>query len=214
MICFGLCVFASKHPSEFGSGLGMRGGPGWWLGMRRACACAVRCLERVLVCPQGTHAWMADGWAQPRGGSGAHLRRLSVVRARRSAGVFLKLRSASLEVPAAPLERFEGDNEVLLPATRFAGSEPQRPDASWPSTPACRPATNVRPFRALQRHVLRAPCLALSDLSKSKNDFQCNSPNTNYVLQGTRPRVLQFVIKPHQTKFRRHRRRPRRARTP
>jgi hypothetical protein len=61
----------------------------------------------------------------------------------------LKLRSASLEVPAAPLERFEGDNEVLLPATRFAGSKPQRPDASWPGTPACRPVTNVCDLFAL-----------------------------------------------------------------
>jgi hypothetical protein len=199
--------------------------------MRRACARAVRRSERVLVWPQGTtHSRRKEGrnrevgvWARkPRSawttwGSAREAQTLGSARtkaARKSAGVFLESRSASLEVPAAPLERFEGDNEVLLPATRFAGSEPQRPDASWPSTPACRPATNVRPFRALQRHVLRAPCLALSDLSKSKNDFQCNSPNTNYVLQGTRPRVLQFVIKPHQTKFRRHRRRPRRARTP
>ena len=39
-------------------------------------------------------------------------------RAQRSAGVFFKLRSASLEVPTAPLERFESDSEVLLPTTR------------------------------------------------------------------------------------------------
>jgi hypothetical protein len=52
VICFGLCVFGAKSPTKFGRRNGLAGGG--WLGMRRACACAVKRSERVLVCPQGT----------------------------------------------------------------------------------------------------------------------------------------------------------------
>ena len=69
---FGLCVFAPKPLRIRKDGhAGVT-----WLGMRRACACAVWCLERVLVCPQGTNPRGKKEGSNREEGGETHLNQL------------------------------------------------------------------------------------------------------------------------------------------